>query len=158
MEKFIIPANSFDLLFTLRQSRGLANGLDDLLSQLFLTGNDWKVKVEECLGEDQWLFVQSVLHHNSIDLNDLVAVEHALTKTKQQLELVPVVELITGISCPFVVLRNVHRWFRSHGWVVLLDAKVQENLLGGAVVRHAGNNLDFSLRTRMRKSSFDLSD
>jgi len=141
-----------DLFNTKSQSVDFASRLNSILKQIFEKEfNPEKVLMEQFGIEKKDRFM-TLLRDNNINATSRLDIKSFIEKILEKINTMPVMELVLAFKPTDKTLQSLSSWFiLNTKKQVLLDIKIDKNLIGGAAILSNGKYLDFSVKPNFDK-------
>lgn len=142
---------NYDLLKELKTTDKvdqLSSSIDSVFSNFYKTrGTPLAQTLDASLGNVFADAIKNILAENKISPTDYESAEKILTKLKDELKNLKVMNITVAIEPTQKMISNIFEWvYKNIGQDVILDITKDEKILGGAVVSFEGNYRDFSLK------------
>jgi F0F1-type ATP synthase delta subunit len=137
-------------LITKQEAGQLALNLNKLLEKVYLKDVSWQDKVNHCLTEKQQRLLDQAIK-TVATAREEVDKESLLNHLIDQIKALPAIELSVARDLPYSSWVQIADWLKNHlGNRLIIDYRIQPDLLGGVIIKHQGVRRDYSLRHRLQ--------
>lgn len=142
----------FAEIHTVTESLDILHQIDNLIQSLFNTKMSFQEKLDMYLEFSIKNNLLMLLERSGIDIGDANAIENFLTQLKTRIREIPVFEFSVAYEPTSTTVKHVAEWiyFNLHQ-NVLIDIKVNPELIGGAIIGFNGKMGDFSLKKKIEE-------
>jgi F0F1-type ATP synthase delta subunit len=142
----------FAEIHTVTESWDLMHQIDNLSQSLFNTKMTFKEKIDLYLEFSIKNNLLMLLEKSGVDMEDANAVEKFLADLKGRIKDIPVFEFEIAYEPNSTTVKHIAEWiYFNLKQNVLIDVKVNTDIVGGAIIGFNGKMGDFSLRKRIEE-------
>lgn len=143
--------NQTVLVKTKKDAQTWLEKIEELQDSMFEKHTSLAVQIDSILTAEEKENFQKLLAEKGIILEKSANFGKFLTETAGEIKKLPVVTLTLSFNPTVEFLNSVADWFRENQKNILVDFKVERDLIGGMIVECQGSYRDFSLRKKYGK-------
>jgi F0F1-type ATP synthase delta subunit len=147
MEQFDIS----DFCSTKAQAMDFVSRLERVTQQIYGTSFSLEKSLQEQFGIQKKDKFMAFLRDNEVNNESNSALGEFMDKIISKINSLPVVNLTMAFEPDQLTLRDISQWFVLNNKQVLLEIKVDTQMVAGAVVDYNGKHNDFSVREIFKK-------
>ncbi|HVZ11499.1 MAG TPA: F0F1 ATP synthase subunit delta [Patescibacteria group bacterium] len=131
--------------------------INEVCDSVYKSNFNLEIVLSEKFGMNKKDKFLEILRNNNVDISSTSAISDFFNKIIDMLPNIPVLSLTIAFEPTDKTLENVSEWFLLNlKRQVLLDFKIDKNILGGAIIFSKGKYLDYSIRSRFDASISDI--